>query len=172
MDDFIILASNVIQLKWLRPELEKEFKMDDLKELYICLGVEFERKLEGHTITKNQRSYIEEVLKYFSMEECKPVGFSFDVNSKLLKQSVEKFGKVQREMEGVPYKAGIRSLVYAMVAMRADIAFAVSTVSQFISRTNPPYWMPMKHIMRYLKGHFEPHSGSSIPKIGYISYLL
>ena len=69
-------------------------------------------------------------------------------------------------MEGVPYKAGVRSLVYAMVAMRADIAFAVSTVSQFISRTNPPYWMPMKHIMRYLKGHFEPHSGSSIQKIG------
>ena len=54
VDDFIMLASNVIQLKWLRPDLEKEFKMDDLKELYICLGVEFERKLEGHTITKNQ----------------------------------------------------------------------------------------------------------------------
>ena len=36
---------------------------------------------------------------------------------------------VQREMEGVPYKAGVGSLMYAMMATRADITFAVSTMS-------------------------------------------
>lgn len=35
---------------------------------------------------------------------------------------------------------------------RDNLAFAVRTVSQFISKANPPYWMVVKCIMRYLKG--------------------
>ena len=58
---------------------------------------------------------------------------------------------VQREMEGVSYKARVGSLMYALVATRADIAFAVSTVSPFMSKVGPRYWMAIKYIMRYLK---------------------
>jgi hypothetical protein len=36
----IILANNVIQLKWLKLELENEFEMSNLGELYYYLGVE------------------------------------------------------------------------------------------------------------------------------------
>jgi hypothetical protein len=68
VDDLIISASNVTQLKWLKLELEKEFKMIDRGELHYYLGVELERNREAHTITVNQRSYIEEVLKCFNME--------------------------------------------------------------------------------------------------------
>ena len=55
-------------------------------------------------------------------------------------------------MEGILYKAGVGSLMYAMVATRADITFTVSTTRQFMLKAGPPHWMPMKHIMRYLKG--------------------
>ena len=89
------------------------------------------------------------------MEECKLVGTPFDVNSKLPKLSDEEFGNVQREMGGIPYKAGVGSLMYAMVAMRAGSAFAVSMVSQFILKAGPPHWMAVKHIMRYLKGTLD-----------------
>ena len=37
-------------------------------------------------------------------------------------------------MEGVLYKPIVRSLMYAMMATRANFAFAVITVSQFILR--------------------------------------
>ena len=43
---------------------------------------------------------------------------------------------MQREMEGVSNKAGVGSLMYAMVATRANIAFAVSTVSQFMLKVS------------------------------------
>ena len=155
VDDLIILANNVIQLKWLNLELVKGIEMNDLGELHYCLGVEFERNSEAHTITMNQKSYIEEILKRFNLEECKPVGTPFDVNSKLLKLSDEEFMNVQRERKGVPYKAGVRSLIYAMVATRADIAFAVSKVSQFMSKANPPHWKAVKYMMRYLKGTLD-----------------
>ena len=42
--------------------------------------------------------------------------------------------------------------MYAMMASRANIAFAVSLVSQFMSKVGPPHWMALKRIMRYLKG--------------------
>ena len=38
-----------------------------------------------------------------------------------------------------------------MVAMRADIAFAVSTVSQFMSKANTLHWMAVIRMTRYLK---------------------
>ena len=40
-------------------------------------------------------------------------------------------------MQGVPYKEAMRSLMYVMVATRADIAFVVSVVSQFMSKPSP-----------------------------------
>ena len=154
VDDLIILASNVIQLKWLKLELEKEFEISDLGELHYWLGVEFEKNREAHTIIMNQKNYIKKVLKLFNME-CKIVRNPFDVNSNLLTISDEEFINVQRKMEGEPYKARVGSLMYAMVATRIDIAFVVSTVSQFMSKADPPHWMAVKRIMRYLKGTLD-----------------
>ena len=129
--------------------------MSDLGELHYYLGVEFERNREVHTIIMNQKNYIEEILKRFNIEECKLVGTLFDVNFKLLKLLDEEFMNVQREMEGVPYKARVGSLMYAMVAMRANITFAISTVSQFLSKAGPPHWMAVKRIIRNLKGTLD-----------------
>jgi hypothetical protein len=77
------------------------------------------------------------------------------VNSKLLKLSDEEFVNVQRKMEGIPYKAGVGSLMYAMVAMRVDISFVVSTVSLFMSKVSLPHWMVVKRIIRYLKNTLD-----------------
>jgi hypothetical protein len=58
-------------------------------------------------------------------------------------------------MHGVPYKEAVGSLMYAMVAIRADLAFAVSVVSQFMATPDPTNWAAVKRIMRYLKGTLE-----------------
>ena len=111
--------------------------------------MKFMRNTKARIIIMNQKSYIKEVLKHFNMEKCKPVGTSFNVNFNFLKLSNEKFGNVRREMEGVPYTTKIGSLMYVMVDMRVDIAFALSIVSQFMSKGGLP------HIMRYLKGTLD-----------------
>jgi len=90
--------------------------MSDLGDLNYCLGVQFQRNRNTYTITMSQTSYIEEVLRRFNIENCKPVATPSDVNSKLLKFSDEIFGNVQMEMEGVPYKAAVRSLMLPLEA--------------------------------------------------------
>ena len=59
---------------------------------------------------------------------------------------------VKKKMEGVPYKTRVKSFMFTMLATRAIVAFAVSTMRQFMSKVSPPYWMAKKHIMRYLRG--------------------
>jgi hypothetical protein len=57
------------------------------------------------------------------MEECKPIGTLLDVNSKLLKLTEEEFQGIQEEMQGIPYRAAVGSLMYAMVGTWPDLPF-------------------------------------------------
>ena len=88
--------------------------MSDFGGLYNCLRVEFERKREARTIIMNQRRYTKEILKHFNMEECKLVRTPSNVNSKLLKLLAEEFGKMQGQMEEVPY-AAVGLVMFVMV---------------------------------------------------------
>ena len=86
----------------------------------------------------------------YNREECILAGILFDANLKFLKLSNKEFGIVQTEIEDVPYKVGVGSLMYAMVGTRTDLAFAMSIVSQFILKVGPLHWMVVIYIMRYL----------------------
>lgn len=83
VNDLIILASNVTQLKCFIFETNKKFEMNDLEELY-CIGAKFEKNRKACTITMKQRNYVKEVLKCINMEKCKLIKPMFDVNSNLL----------------------------------------------------------------------------------------
>ena len=97
--------------------------------------------------------YLECVTQIFL--SCVTCVTPFNVNSKLFKLLDGEFDNVQKEMKDVPYKAGVGSLMYAMVATKVDVTFAVSLVSQFLSKASPPHWMAMKRIMRHLKNTLD-----------------
>lgn len=97
------------------------------------------------------------MLKDFGMQDCKPIGTPLDANCKLMKLNEEETKQYAGEMEGVPYKQAVGSLMYAMVSTRPDLAYPQSMVSQFMANPGPLHWMAVKRIMRYLKGtlHIE-----------------
>jgi hypothetical protein len=51
----------------------------------------------------------------------------------------------------VPYREAIGCLMYLMVGMRPDIAFAVSRMAQYVESPTGLQWKAVKHIMRYIK---------------------
>ena len=155
VDDLIILASDVDMINELKASLEREFEMSDLGELHFFLGVHFERDRRSRTITMHQRSYIETILERFGMADCKPIATPLDAKTPLPKLSDEEHEEHLHEMKDVPYQEAVGSLMYAMVATRPDLAFAVSVVSRYMSKPGPMHWMAVKRIMRYLKGTLD-----------------
>ena len=68
------------------------------------------------------------------MGDCKPIGTPFDIKTSLAKFSEEEYEEYSHEMKDIPYQEEVGSLMYAIVATRPDLAFAVSMVSQFVSK--------------------------------------
>jgi len=73
-------------------------------------------------------------------------------------------------MQDVPYKAVVGSLMYAMVATRADLAFPMSVLSQHMSKSGPKHWTAVKRVMRYLQGTLQTKlvlGGKSLVLVGF-----
>jgi hypothetical protein len=73
-------------------------------------------------------------------------------------------------MRNIPYHEAIGSLMYASLATRPDIMFAVQTVSRFATNPGPAHWEAVKRIFRYLKGTRDlwlSYGGKPKPLEGY-----
>ena len=55
----------------------------------------------------------------------------------------------------VPYREAVGSLLYLATCTRPDISYAVSVVSQSLSKPTRTHWEKVKRIFRYLKGTSE-----------------
>jgi len=85
----------------------------------------------------------------FNMAEAKsvttPLAGHFKLSSKQYPQSPEE------KMSQVPYASVVGSLMYVMVCTRLDLAYAVSTVSRFMSNSGKQHWEAVKWVLRYLR---------------------
>ena len=84
------------------------------------------------------------VLERFNMSKAKPIGFALPTNCKLNARQCPKGEKDKAEMRRVPYASAVGSLMYAMVCTRPDIAFAVETVSRYMSNPGREHWTAVK----------------------------
>lgn len=64
------------------------------------------------------------------MENCKLFGTHLDAIANLMKYSNEEYDASTHYMANESYKPSVGSLMYAMVAARADLPHAIITISQ------------------------------------------
>jgi ATP-binding cassette subfamily B (MDR/TAP) protein 1 len=86
------------------------------------------------------------------MEGGKTIGVPLPPYLKLSAEDSPTSDAEKAEMAKVPYASAVGSLIYAMVATRPDIAFAVGVVSRYMANPGKKHWEAVKGIMRYLKG--------------------
>jgi hypothetical protein len=55
-------------------------------------------------------------------------------------------------MKNVPYCQAVGSLIWAAIATRPDITFAVLLLSQFMENPSEAHWEVIKRVLKYLKG--------------------
>lgn len=99
----------------------------------------------------SQRSYTNQVLKRFNVQNCLP-GEALIVKGD--KYSVSQCPKAELEkdaMKYIPYASAISSLMYAQVCTPLDIAYTVSVLGRFQCNLGIIHLRVAKKVLRYLQ---------------------
>ena len=140
--------SEVVAVKKL---LSTEYKMKDIGEVDVVLGMRVRRSIKEGWLTIDQEDHIKEVLKKFGMWESKAQDIPMSTDVKLSSRDCPEEGE-RYKMSNVPYRSVIGSLMYLMVSTRPDLAAPLSILSRFLANPGPIHWEATKKVLRYLRG--------------------
>ncbi|KRX72276.1 Retrovirus-related Pol polyprotein from transposon TNT 1-94 [Trichinella sp. T6] len=151
VDDGLLCCSILTILKELVKKLDAEFEIT-LGDLSNFVGIEIYRDRSKRTIAIGQKNYIRRVLLKFNMESYKSVATPGDPSIKLPKDIAPSNDDERNQMQLIPYRAAVASLIFLMNCTRPDISFEVSKVAQFAENPGLSHWKAVKRIFRYMKG--------------------
>ena len=148
-DDCLVFGPDLKQILAFEEEFNKMFKTTSQGSVRHHLGIEITRDRKNRKFYFHQRVYIEEMLKKFEMENCKPASTPLpaDIYSQLEKE--EKFND---NSASFPYLELLGSLLYLAIQTRPDISAAVGIMGQYSSHPKPVHWYYLKRILAYIKG--------------------
>jgi hypothetical protein len=144
VDDLFLTGEEHLIVQCKR-ELTSEFEIKDIGLIHYFLGLEVWKKSDE--IFLSQGKYAVDILRRFSMLDCKSMSTSMVSNLKKLHKSDFEFDLVDPSM----YRQLIGSLMYS-IHTRPYICFVVSALSQFMSEPRYRHWIAAKHVLRYLRG--------------------
>ena len=146
VDDGLIAAESSQVLESVIKSLEKEFEIT-IGNGEIFVGIQIERDRVNKTLFLHQEAYTKKILSRFKMSESKTVSTPADPNVKLMPNENDTI-----ESHNIPFREAVGSLMFLAVVTRPDIAFAVNSVSKYLSDHNDSHWQAVNRIFRYLVG--------------------
>ncbi len=152
VDDCILTGSSAKLIAQYKQKLNEHYELTDLGPVDYLLGIKVTRNRETHTISLSQSGYIKAILARFLLNDAKPLDTPMLPGADYSKKDSPTSPTEVARMKKVPYREALGSLMYASVATRPDISFAVSTLSQFLENPGEAHWEAVKRIFRYLSG--------------------
>ena len=142
VDDFIILCKSHELLSGIKSDLSSHFKMKDLGQLKLCLGMEILRS-DASTILLHQHKYVKDILERHGHSNCHPTSTPQDSNNTHRSSS---------SPATLPYRTVVDELLCLTSTTRPDIAFTVTMLSRQLSKPSEEHYDIAKRVLRYLKG--------------------
>ena len=124
--------------------LMEKFKMTDMGDVSLVLGMQITRDREKKTLTISQEEYTKSILERFSMANGKPVGTPGFGSERSTKQPEETL--LSKETQR--YQAITGSVMYLAQILRYDIG----QLARAMSRPAKVHMGAAKHLLRYLAG--------------------
>ena len=155
VDDCIIVATSITLITNFKAWILEYVDITDLGELHWLLGIKIKCNQERCIIHLFQCFYIDSILRWYGLQDLKPVFIPMDTNIWLTTVQSPSTTAEFAQMCNVPYHEAVRSLMYAALRTHPDIAFAIQTISCFLTKPGLTHWEAMKRIFRYLKGMME-----------------
>jgi hypothetical protein len=150
VDDCILTGSSPDLIAQYKTKLNACYALTDLGPIHWLLGIKITRDRMARTISLSQSSYIDALVSRFSLADAKPQRTPMVPNVVYGKKDSPSSPDEAARMKRTPYREAIGSLMYAAVATRPDIAFAVSHLSQFLDNPGVAHWEAVKRVIRYL----------------------
>ena len=105
--------------------------MKDLREAAYILGMKIYRDRSKRLLRLSQSTYIDTMLKWFSLKNFKkdylPIGHEIFLSKKDYSTTSQ-----EREcISGIPYASIVGSIMYAMTCTRLDVAYSLEVVSRY-----------------------------------------
>ncbi|XP_073121893.1 uncharacterized protein [Henckelia pumila] len=135
VDDILLIGNDVGMLQSTKIWLSGRFSMKDLGEASYILGIQIYRDRSKRMIGLTQSTYIDTILKRFSMDGSKRGHLPMCHGVSLSKSMCPKTDAEIENMTHVPYASAIGSIMYGMISTRPDVAFALSVTSRY--QSNP-----------------------------------
>ena len=152
VDDCIMTGSSGDLIMRYKREFHSRYALTDLGPVHWLLGIKVTRNRAARAISLSQSSYIDSILARFSLSDASPYQTPMAPSASYSKRDGASNAPDAAHMRKIPYREAIGSLMYASVATRPDITFAVSTLSQFLNNPGEAHWEAVKRVFRYLSG--------------------
>ncbi|KAK8690320.1 hypothetical protein V6N13_089014 [Hibiscus sabdariffa] len=151
VDDILIIGNDIPTLQSIKTWLSSCFSIKDLGEAAYILGVKIYRDRSRRFLGLSQNTYIDKVLKRFSMEESKRGFLPMRHDISLSKEMCPSTPQERERMSQIPYASAIGSIMYAMICTRPDLSYALSMTSRYQENPGEGHWTTVKNILKYLR---------------------
>ena len=128
VNDKLIFSRNLDASKCLKTQLSEHFKITDLGEACLILGMKVIHDQPQGTITLSQCCYIEMILDCFSLKDGQSISTPLKTNVKLIKM----------------YQSALGGLMYAMLVTHLDLAYAVGVLSKHTACSRQAHFAALK----------------------------
>ena len=149
VDDMLIAAKKMTDIKILKDQLSNTFEMKDLGAARCILSMDIIRDRKNGSLRLSQSVYLKKVVDNFRMSAAKstetPIGAHF-------KLSAVKDESECVDTEVTPYCSAVGSIMYAMVGTRPDLAHGIGLVSRYMSKPGKLHWEAVQWLLKYIKG--------------------
>ena len=165
VDNKLIFSKNLDAIKCLKSQLLDHFKITDLGEARWILGMEVVCDHWQRTISLSQRCYVETILDHFGLKDGWAISTPLETNVKLVKIDVP-------EVDAKTYQSTLVGLMYAMLAMHPDLAYAVGALSKHAACPGQAHFAVLKRVYHYLHGTMDTclvyRKMSELSLLGYV----
>ena len=139
VDDLLLFTSTQDLMRSLKAQLQSMFKVTDLRDPKKIVGIEITRDHTNRTLFIGQQWYTESILQAQELEGTNSVKTPADTKVQMFPHQ-----EWEEMCHQTTYASLIGSLMYAVVATRPDIAYAVNRLALFTANPDLRHWTAAK----------------------------
>jgi hypothetical protein len=151
VDDGLACRNRAQVLNEILGFLSKHFKNRSIPPTRF-VGLDITRDRKNWTLSIKQPDFIHRLLKRYKMGECYPVATPSSPNNRVNGSMSRKTEEERREMDKIPVREAVGSLMCLIGMTRPHITLAVTQVAHFVSNPGRGHWEALKQVFAYLAG--------------------